>query len=195
MRNIILILFLLVPALSPAQTLKINAGATMSTIIPPEVTRIPTGVKNVLIGSIASIGVDYTETKWGFLSSNIGFVQKGRRNEVIYTDALGNEINTATVRIRYNYATLSTTMNFKLSQSSLIPFFSIGPRVDYLLNQKDFYDPKEMQFAFGLNGGFGLLKRFNKIELGAKIDYLLNLAKLPKDRTGAIQVFYGYKFK
>jgi hypothetical protein len=186
---------MILPVISIGQTLKLSTGATASTLIYPAETGIKTGFNNILTGFTGTVGVDYLETKWGFLSSNIGFVQKGRKDKVTYTDALGNNTWVGTFKSKFNYVTFNTTMNFKLSQSSLVPFFSIGPRVDYLLNQSHFYDPGNIKFAYGLNGGFGIIKRTGKMEFGGRVDYLLNIAERPDDRTGAVQVFFGYKLK
>lgn len=195
MRLFTIILIIAMPFALRSQTIKINAGSTISTTLPSAGLGIKTDAKNLLVGFIATAGIDYAETKWAFLSTNIGIVQKGRKDKVVYTDALGNNYREGIQYTRYNYASINTIINFKLSQRSLVPFFSIGPRLDYLLNQNDFYDPKKLAFAFGFNGGFGLIKRFNKMELGGRIDYLLSLNKHPNDRTGAIQLFYGYILK
>lgn len=194
MRKMLLPVFF-APIFSFGQTLKFNTGATASALIYPTSFNIKTGLNNILIGFTGAAGIDYSETKWGFLSSNIGFVQKGSKDKVTYTDPLGNSTWTGIVKTKFNYITLNTTINFKISRGSLVPFFSVGPRVDYLLNQKDFIDSKNIKFAYGLNGGLGLIKRIDKMEFGGRIDYLLNIAEHPNDRTGAIQVFFGYKLK
>ncbi|MBX3253936.1 MAG: hypothetical protein KF862_07310 [Chitinophagaceae bacterium] len=182
---------LLIPAALCAQTIKLNAGTSFS-VVNSNPDLHPTGIKNVAIGFSGTIGADFVERKWGFLSANIGIVQKGRKDRVTYTDVNGNSSYDKTNVIRFTYLTANATVNFKLSQSSLVPFLGIGPRLDYLLNKSSFIDPERLELAYGVIGGFGLMKKFDKIQIGGRVDYLYSIKKEPIDRTGTVMIFAGW---
>lgn len=181
------LLLLLLPLAGFAQVFTVGIGPSFSTIVVP---RSSTKMENILTGLSVNGGVDFAETKRKFLSANIGIVQKGRRFVATYTD--GNETFTRVSKTRYVYGTASFTANFKLSSGKLVPFISIGPRMDYYIDRPE-VTPLPA-FSFGANGGFGVMQYAGNWRYGVRADYLYNITKKPNDRTAVLLAFAGFKF-
>lgn len=186
----ITLLLLLLPLAGVTQVFTFNLGPSFSTIMPARRSD-PVRLENILTGLSATGGVDFAETKWRFLSANVGVVQKGRRFKTTYTD--GNESYVRTVKTRFSYFTANFTVNFKLSSGKrLIPFASIGPRVDYFIDRPEI-SPLPA-FLFGANAGLGVMQQAGNWRYGIRADYLYNITKKPDDRTATVMVFAGFKF-
>lgn len=188
MRKMALFLLFL-PVAGFTQTLTLNAGPSFSTIVPPKGVGRPAGLENVITGLSASGGLSFAERDWGFLSINAGVVQKGRRDKSTYID--GNDTHTKINRVRFSYATVNMTANLKLSSGSLVPFVSVGPRVDYFIDQPE--ATKLPAFLYGANAGIGLMQYAGNWRYGVRADYLYNFTKKPNDRTATLMAFVGWK--
>lgn len=156
----IAVFLFLMPICSFTQTLKLNLGPSFSN-----------ASGELVVGLSTTVGVDYFETKWTFLSANLGLVQRGISKN--------------------SYTTANIQGNIKLSQGKFIPFFSIGPRVDYFLDAPEIWD--HSRYVIGANGGVGLMKRMEKLELGVRADYHYNFTKPPNDPAVIAMLFVGFR--
>lgn len=156
----ITLFFLLLPFVGFAQTIKFNLGPSFS----KQHGESRTGVST-------AIGIDFLETKWTFISANLGLVQRGIS--------------------KHSYPTANVMVNVKLSQRSFIPFISAGPRLDYFSDAPETFS--DSRYVIGANGGAGLIKRLKKMELGVRADYHYNFTKKPDDRSLVTMAFIGFK--
>ncbi len=192
MRKVVLILLLsLTYTAIEAQIVKVSAGTSFSVIKVPQVLPgISNTTDNAVAGFSGVIGVDFAESKWAFLTGSVGIVQKGRRDAFNRTDALGNTIpGQVKHKVLYTFGVVNLAVNFKLRNDGLIPYFSIGPRIDHLMNENSGFD----KTAIGFNGGFGLTKRMESLELGGRLDYLHSFGENPKTIAGSAMLFFGFK--
>lgn len=190
MRKITLILLLL-PILGYGQTLKLNFGPSFSTILRPAHMPDRGGIENVLIGLSGTGGIDFLESHLGFLSVNAGLVQKGRKDRVTRINPNTNEHYMVIAKTQFSYATGNITANIKLSSGNLVPIVSIGPRIDYFIDQPE--GTTLPAFQFGANAGIGLLQYSGNWRYGLRADYLHNFTKKPDDRTVVLMATVGLK--
>lgn len=188
MRKMVLLLLLL-PVAGLTQTLTLNAGASFSTLVPPRSLNRPIGLNNFLTGLSVTGGLDFAERDWGFFSVHAGVVQKGRKDRSTVVD--GNDTHVSTTRVRFSYATVNATVNVKLSSGNLVPFVSVGPRVDYFIDQPE--ATALPAFLYGANACIGLMHYAGNWRYGIRADYLYNFTKKPNDRTATVMAFVGVK--
>lgn len=155
-------------------------------------------------------GVDYLNSKYFNLSSNIGYIQKGgKEDNISFTDGSGNVLYSGSVTTRIDYISANTLAELKYPVAkTIVPFISAGPRVDYLVNyDKDFWGSAIRQTSYGLLLGGGVKYVFDRIELGIRTDFYLNFIKVlnnrpdaytyahVSDKTYTVNVSIGYRLK
>ena len=169
--------------------------------------------KNVT-GINVLIGIDYLNLKYFYLSSNIGFIQKGGKDSVPVVAQNGEIEGKHVLKTKLNYLTLNTTANLKLPiKDFVIPYLFVGPRVDYLISYKEsaafikqFDDwGKVNKLIYGVITGFGLDFKIKRFFAGAVFNYYFNFNKIVYytsdnnistkiiDRTFTINLKVGYK--
>lgn len=158
-------------------------------------------------------GVDYMERRYFNLSSNIGMIRKGGRDEIMVTDPNGNHTGEyITSKPHLDYLTVNTCIDFMLKKK-LKPFIGIGPRFDYLLSYSKEFDKldtlKDLRHtSFGLLLGTGLKYDVSRLQFGLRADYYLDFTKVadwPAEsnrfggrisvKTLTVNVSIGYKLK
>ena len=167
-----------------------------------------------IVGLNAMAGVNYLNYKYFYLSSNVGFIQKGGSQNVIITDNVGDSIGTTKETEKLNYLTINTTFNLKIPIKKVIePYLFAGPRLDYLITYKENFGllkqfddiGKLNKFSYGLLLGGGVNCNIKKFRFGIALDYYLNINKQINytsngftnklfDNTFAINALFGYKF-
>ena len=142
--------------------------------------------KNVT-GFNASIGVEYLNFKYFNLHSNVGFIQKGGKDSISVTGSQGEVESKEEFKIKLNYLTLNTNIEFKLPIIKFItPYVLIGPRLDYMISYQEKVDfikqfdeiNQVNKFIYGFITGAGINFQIKKIQLGAVFEYYINLNKL-----------------
>ena len=167
------------------QVIKLQAGKTFSKLDwKNQVTNTQT-FKDVFIGNSAFLGIDYLFKNNYNLSTNIGYVEKGGRNEVAEVDDNGIPTGKSILsEAQLNYYSFNTTVeyNYPLTDN-FKPYFFGGPRIDYLYDySQDFNDLKSYDdlnlISYGCTFGAGFKITVSKIFLGVKAEYYLNLNKI-----------------
>ncbi len=203
---------LLFSGITFGQTLKIQTGVSISKLdwlISENGTRY---FDETLIGNTFFVGVEYLEKKHLNLSSNIGYLRKGGKDNIVFTDINGITRENNTEKAKLDYFSINTTIDFKYPiNEKIIPFVSIGPRIDYLVGYPDVLEGiNEMNELNKVNYGFilggGLRYKFEKIRIGLRADYYLNFNKIAEwpaqtnnlggkinDKTLLINLSVGYK--
>ena len=137
-----------------------------------------------LIGYSLFAGIDYFDKQYFNLSSNIGMVRKGGKDEVQYFDQFGSPLGTLIVKPTLDYLSINTTIDFKYRiKKTIIPFIGLGPRFDYLLNASRHFDGlKELDelksISIGLILGGGLKYEISNLQFGLRADYYLDFTKI-----------------
>jgi len=172
-----------------------------------------------LIGYSAFIGLDYLNKTYFNISSNIGLIRKGGSEYVLNTMTYKN----VRYNLKINTISINTTIDFKYpfgQSKNYIPYFGIGPRIDYIIKQTPNeiahvdYDPlygniytiekytkfKELSYGLILSGGFKY--NISKYEIGLRYDNYVDFTKLEDSNTNTktqrtfdINLTFGYKFK
>jgi len=163
-----------------AQTLKIQAGATMSSLNCNLAYSKLFG--DPIVSPYLLAGIDFMDKKYFSLSAGLGYLQKGgsdKLNFVSIDDPEGT-VSTQTAHAKADYITANAAFNFKLLPGRrLTPYLSAGPRIDMLLSANNYLKAVSgsdgvKNINLGLNLGAGLNYTMGKYLVGLKADYLAN---------------------
>ncbi|BDX39098.1 hypothetical protein CYCD_24530 [Tenuifilaceae bacterium CYCD] len=203
---------LLVYSISFGQIVKLQTG-TLFSHLNWEVGSVNIFNKTI-VGHSLFLGVDYYNKKHFNLSSNIGLIKKGGKDEIMYTDDSGVIIDSKTDKALLEYLSVNTIVDFKYPvNDKLSPFISAGPRLDILIDYNRHFDSLDQlgdlnKLSVGFIVGGGVKYQLNKLEVGFRIDYYLNLNKVAdwpaetnrlsgsvSDRTFTTNFTIGYRIK
>jgi len=204
---------LLVYSISFGQIVKVQTGTSFSHL-DWEIGSASFGYDNNIVGHSLFLGVDYYNKKHFNLSSNIGVIKKGGKEKVYFTDNSGVVINSNTEKALLEYLSVYTIVDFKYPENDkLSPFISAGPRLDILIDYNKHFDSLDQlgdlnKLSVGFILGGGVKYQLNKLEVGFRIDYYLNLNKVAdwpaetnrlsgsvSDRTFTTNFTIGYRIK
>lgn len=185
-KTVLLLIGLTMVILSYGQTIKIQAGTSIS--------KLDWQLKGVTIGSIYDetligysifAGVDYLDKRYFNLSSNIGMIRKGGKDEFALMDQNGVLTGqTITEKATLDYLSINTMIDLKYRIKEIVlPFISIGPRFDYLVSSSKHFDSlKEIdelkRISIGLILGAGLKFDISNLQFGLRADYYLDFTKV-----------------
>lgn len=208
-----LILSLLFSCLSMAQTLNFQAGTSYSKLS-WETGAVDMKLFNeVSIAFNGFVGLDYLDKQYFNLSSNVGLLRKGGQAVIEILDDEGLETGeTKMEKATLDYLTFNTLFDIKYPiKEKIIPFISVGPRLDYLVNSSKELETLDKMNAlnsisYGLLLGGGLKYNLANLQLGLRADYYLNFNKVAEwpaetgnlggevsDQTFTINLVVGYR--
>lgn len=146
-----------------------------------------------------SLGADYLEKKWYYLSSQIGYTKLGGKEENPFLAD-----NFKKVKQTKNYVHLNTTFRAFKELSSFKIFVGAGPYLNILtgsskFNNSIYHDFYDLKTFVGGKGEIGLTHDINKVRIGLIGTYMMNLSptgsssalNLRNNNLGAI-VSLGY---
>lgn len=182
-----------------AQTLKLSNGIAVSSFS----TKIG-GVKllDLEVKSYAvSLGMDYWENKYFYLSSEIGYFRRGGKERNFITDE-----EPVHIREDRNYLHINTTFRGRIPVQNSEIYLGVGPKVEILLGDSEFTKPlkgyKMNSVVYGLKPEIGLAQHFNKISVGLNFSYILDFNHLAesnylklRNNTYLVSFVVGYKLK
>jgi len=198
------------------QTIKIQGGTSFSTLDwQLKGINIDPFFNETLIGYSVFAGVDYFDKKYFNLSSNIGMIRKGGKDEMQLTFADGELTGkTITEKPTLDYLSINTAIDLKYRfKEKIAPFISIGPRIDFLVNYSKEFDGLEeldglQKYAIGMILGGGLKYDISNLQFGLRADYYFDFTKVADwtiESTGnggevtvntfAINLTIGYRLK
>lgn len=211
-KAILLLTVLIFASYSHAQTVKFQMGTTLAKLNWQVGGKDLNMFDETLIAYSFFTGIDYFENRYFNVSSNLGLIQKGGKGMIVFTTETGEPAGEVTKKARLNYLTINTAFDLKYTiKDKLLPFISLGPRFDYLVNYSSQFDGlKDMavlkKYNLGLILGAGIRYNLSKMQLGIKADYYLNLDEIavwpaqPEnlggkivDKTMTINLTLGYK--
>jgi len=170
--------------LTYGQTVKIQGGTSISNLDwKLKGVDVAPFLDENLIGYSVFAGVEYLDKKHFNLSSNIGLIRKGGKEEVNLFSEDGY-VEKYIEKQTLDYLSINTTIDLKHQiKENITPFVSVGPRFDYLINNsKRFDELKEIgalkDTSIGLILGGGLKYDVSNIQLGLRIDYYLDFTKI-----------------
>lgn len=194
------------------QTLKMQAGPSFSSLDWRTEGLSTTPYNETMIGYSFLIGVDYLDKKYFNLSSNLGLLRKGGKQTVQLISYFGDPGTERIDNARLDYLSLNTLIDLKYPVTDkIIPFFSFGPRIDYLVGISNEFDPLTLdndisRLNYGFILGGGLKYELSKFQIGIHADYYFNCnniadwpAVVPNlggtiaDRTFTLNLSLGYK--
>lgn len=172
--------------LTNAQTLKIQGGTSISKLDwQLKGTNINSFYDETFIGYSIFAGIDYLDKKYYNLSTNIGMIRKGGKDEIEAYDEDGLPTGQTIIqKPTLDYLSINTMIDLKYRITETVsPFISFGPRIDYLVNSNKYFDSLEdinelQSTSIGLILGGGLKYNISNLQLGLRTDYYLNFTKV-----------------
>lgn len=168
------------------QTIKIQGGTSISTLDwKLKGINVDPFYNETLIGYSVFAGLDYFDKQYFNLSSNIGMIRKGGKDEIVLTDQSGELTGQAiTEKPTLDYLSINTMIDLKYRiKETVSPFISFGPRFDYLVSSSKQFDSLEeidelKSTSFGLILGGGLKYDISNLQFGLRADYYLDFTKV-----------------
>lgn len=212
-KYVLLVIILTIGILTQGQTFNFQAGISFSTL--DMTVKNPTEnsyYDQTLMGYSFLLGWEYLDKKYYNLTSNIGLINKGGKDDFSYINFNGDELGYITLRETLDYFCINTTFDLKYPTKTITPFISIGPRIDFLLRNTALFDEldkitKLNKTAVGLIIGGGIKYEVYKLQFGIRTDYLVELRKICSwtiyntdisgelaTKTSVISLTIGYKF-
>ena len=185
-RFVLLLAGLMVTINSHGQVLKIQGGTSISklTYTLKGITADPL-FEETYVGACFFAGMDYVNKPYFNLSTNVGWINKGGKDEFPVVNEIGELTGeTRTVTPTLDYLSVNTTFNLKYPvKEKFVPFLCLGPRFDYLVkSSKEFKLLKDIDelrnHAFGLIFGGGLNYQLSRFQVGLRGDYYLDFTKV-----------------
>lgn len=169
-----------------AQTFNVQAGTSVSHFywrLAPHTFRV---FNENSPGYSFFVGMDYLERKYMNLSSNIGLIRKGGQMQLHVVNEAGEFTGLTNSRATLDYISINTLIELKHPiNEKIIPFFSVGPRVDLLLvSSSQFTHLKDQDYLNNVNvgfiAGFGLKYNFIKSTIGIRFDHYTDINRVAK---------------
>ena len=182
----LLLIGLTFATLTNGQTLKIQGGTSISKLDwQLKGMNIDPFYNETLIGYSIFAGLDYLDKQYYNLSTNIGMIRKGGKDEIVLTDQYGELTGqTITEKPTLDYLSINTMIDLKYRiKETVTPFISFGPRFDYLVSSSKHFDSLEeidelKSTSIGLILGGGLKYDISNLQFGLRADYYLDFTKV-----------------
>ncbi|NLD50204.1 MAG: PorT family protein [Clostridiaceae bacterium] len=187
MKKAVLLLFgLTIAIFTNGQTIKIQGGTSISKLDwKLKGTNIDPLYNETLIGYSIFAGLDYLDKQYFNLSTNLGMIRKGGKDEILLTDPYGELTGqTITEKPTLDYISINTMIDLKYRIKEIVtPFIGFGPRFDYLVSSSKHFDILEdidelKSTSIGLILGGGLKYDISNLQFGLRADYYLDLTKI-----------------
>lgn len=149
-------------------------------------------LENKLSAYSVMLGCDYLEHDWFYLSSEIGYIKKGGKDNVydrFYEEDNYASVGYAGIKSKLNYLHINTSFRVKHSFDKLTIYAGIAPTIDFLLKEKSNtkFEDKEYKEDFnankvvlGIKPEIGVFYDINKIRISLNVSYLRNITHIAK---------------
>lgn len=165
----------IIPAYS--QIIKIENGLAVSAMSGSKLNFF----ENNINAFSSTIGYEYFEHKFFYLSSEIGYIRKGGKGRLSMDEVDGSS-TLVTIKEAANYLHLNTTYRVRYLHKGFEIYLGIGPKIEFLIgsNQfqyKGFEHYKYNKYSFGLIPEIGLKKHINNnLLIGINLSYLYDFS-------------------
>lgn len=208
MKRIALLTVTVLAALSlSAQVVKLDVGTTFSSMQDDTPTH---NFTKTLVGNSLTLGVDWLENSWYYLSSEVGYMSTGGVDRIDIIEGTGLPIEEIDWRMQRHNIHVNTTLRAKLGSKKFHAYLGIGPKLDIpvktTMNQ-DLDDVDNVSFIknevmFGLKAEVGVAYNFNDVRVGLNFAYLPDLTRqasflnqTTRNNIFKLGISVGYIFK
>lgn len=208
MKRIALLVVIALAALSlSAQVVKLDVGTTFSSMQDDTPTH---NFTKTLVGNSLTLGVDWLENSWYYLSSEVGYMTTGGVDRIDIVEGTGLPIEEIDWRMQRHNIHVNTTFRAKLGSKKFHAYLGIGPKLDIpvktTMNQ-NLDDVDNVSFIknevmFGLKAEVGVAYNFNDVRVGLNFAYLPDLTRqasflnqTTRNNIFKLGISVGYIFK
>ncbi len=207
MKRIILLAATIVTSLAlSAQVLKLDVGTSFAYM------QDDTPMHNfskTLIGNSLTLGVDWMEKNWFYLSSEIGYLTSGGVDRIDIMEGSGLPLDEIDWRLQRHNIHLNTTFRAKWGYKKFHAYLGVGPKMDIPVEvtTDQYSDEDDISFLkhevmFGLKAEVGVAYTFNDVRVGLNAAYLPDLTRqtsylnqTTRNDIFKLSVSVGYIFK
>ena len=208
MKRIALLVVIALAALSlSAQVVKLDVGTTFSSMQDDTPTH---NFTKTLVGNSLTLGVDWLENSWYYLSSEVGYMSTGGVDRIDIIEGTGLPIEEIDWRMQRHNIHVNTTFRAKLGNKKFHAYLGVGPKLDIpvktTMNQ-NLDDVDNVSFIknevmFGLKAEVGVAYNFNDVRVGLNFAYLPDLTRqasflnqTTRNNIFKLGISVGYIFK
>ncbi|HAY70551.1 MAG TPA: hypothetical protein DCX89_01545 [Saprospirales bacterium] len=169
---------------SNAQTIQFQAGTSFSSLKHLDSYQNTILSSEILVAHAFMAGLEYINSHHFNVSSNVGIIRKGGLYKLNMINEWGEPSGFRYDRCTLDVMTFNTLLEYKYPvKDILVPFISIGPRVDYLLVYDSFFDifnevTTLSSFNAGVSLGAGIKYQFPGYIIGIRSDYFYNMGTI-----------------
>lgn len=183
MKRIALLAVIALATLSlSAQVVKLDVGTTFSSMQDDTPTH---NFTNMLVGNSLTLGVDWLENSWYYLSSEVGYITTGGIDRIDIVEGTGLPIEEIDWRMQRHNIHFNTTFRAKLGSKKFHAYLGIGPKLDIpvkttmnqYLDDVDDVSFIKNEVMFGLKAEVGVAYNFNDVRVGLNFAYLPDLTR------------------
>lgn len=182
---LLIVVALLTIMSSVAQVIKLDAGASFSSMQDDTSLHQFTGNNT---GFTALLGIDWLEHKYFYLSSQVGYMATGGTDHVYLTNEDGLQSDMLDWHMRRDNIHLNTTFRARVPFGRFHAYVGVGPKLDIPLNvgMSDNlnmeYTPTDVIFfqrdvMFGIKTEVGVSYDFEYVSLGINFSYLPDITR------------------
>ncbi len=138
--------------------------------------------KDNYTGYAMQVGMEFFDTGYFSLTTNLGYIQSGGKQDVLYKEDAFSPGFIKSENVVLNYISLNSMVNFKFRiEEKFLPYIGLGAKFDFLTSYSEIFDDFEENDAlnkemFGVLMGYGLNYDIdNKWRCGFGGIYHLNL--------------------
>ena len=147
-----------------------------------------------------SIGIDYWDHSWFDLSSNVGYIRKGSKDDIEMRHSSEETPYYGDFILYADYITLNTTFRLKRNVRRETYYIGVGPRLDFKTKEHfttglDTEGEDFNSVLYGLKCEAGFNYTINKIQVGVNASYLPSFNKQIneiRERTFTFGISVGY---
>ena len=208
MKRIALLVVIALAALSlSAQVVKLDVGTTFSSMQDDTPTH---NFTKTLVGNSLTLGVDWLENSWYYLSSEVGYMTTGGVDRIDIIEGTGLPIEEIDWRMQRHNIHFNTTFRAKLGGKKFHAYLGVGPKLDIpvktTMNQGlddiDNVSFIKNEVMFGLKAEVGVAYNFNDVRVGLNFAYLPDLTRqasflnqTTRNNIFKLGISVGYIFK
>ena len=208
MKRIALLVVIALAALSlSAQVVKLDVGTTFSSMQDDTPTH---NFTKTLVGNSLTLGVDWLENNWYYLSSEVGYITTGGIDRIDIVEGTGLPIEEIDWRMQRHNIHVNTTFRAKLGSKKFHAYLGVGPKLDIPvkttmnqgLDDVDNVSFIKNEVMFGLKAEVGVAYNFNDVRVGLNFAYLPDLTRqasflnqTTRNNIFKLGISVGYIFK
>ena len=178
MKKVIICLLLTLSNLSllSSEVIKIENGLSISSI---NSTKFNLLNDNLYTYSLL-LGCDYLEHRYFYLSSGIGYIQKGGTDNIIQLDENTHPVNTIPIKGKWDYLHLNTSLRIRYPFEKSHLYLGAGLKADVLTsstdNNKSYLSEgyKMASIIPGMKIEMGINREVKRLVIGVNASYLID---------------------